>query len=253
MDTSIFDLSGRVAIVTGGNGGIGRAIALGLAGAGAAVAILGRNADKNRAVLKEIEAAGGRAVAVEVDVADRARLQPAIAAAEVALGPVDILVNNAGTALIKGVLELTPEEWDRVIEVNLTACFLLAQIAAQSMLARGAGKIINIASEYALFGSAMVPSYSASKGGVLQFTKSLAIELAPHNIQVNSITPGWIETDMTQPIRNTPVDEHILSRTPAGRWGRPEDCAGAAIFLASAASDFVTGSTIFVDGGYAIT
>jgi 2-deoxy-D-gluconate 3-dehydrogenase len=253
MDTSIFDLSGRVAIVTGGNGGIGRAIALGLAGAGAAVAILGRNADKSRAVVAEIEAAGGRAVAVEVDVADRARLQPAIAAAEGALGPVDILVNNAGTALIKGVLELTPEEWDRVIEVNLTACFLLARIAAQSMLARRGGKIINNASEYAVFGSAMVPSYSASKGGVLQFTKSLAIELASHNIQVNSITPGWIETDMTQPIRNTPVDEHILSRTPAGRWGRPEDCAGAAIFLASAASDFVTGSTIFVDGGYAIT
>jgi 2-deoxy-D-gluconate 3-dehydrogenase len=240
-------------VVTGGNGGIGRGIALGFARADAAVAILARNEEKNRSVLDELKAIGVRSLAIKVDVSDRAQIQPALDRVEKGLGPIHILVNNAGTGILKGVLEQTPEEWDQVIETNLNACFMFSKLAAQSMVRRKAGKIINIASEYSLFGSAMAPSYSAAKGGLVQLTKSMAIELAPHNIQVNALAPGWIETALTQPLKATPLYQQILTRTPAGRWGVPDDCAGAAIFLASSASDFVTGATIFVDGGYSIS
>jgi NAD(P)-dependent dehydrogenase (short-subunit alcohol dehydrogenase family) len=139
-----------------------------------------------------------------------------------------------------------------VIETNLNACFLLSKLAAQSMVKQRRGKIINIASMYSLFGSGSVPSYSAAKGALVQLTKSMAIELAPFNIQVNAIAPGWIETDMTAPVKTMPQNQEIITRTPAGRWGNPDECAGTAVFLASRASDFVTGATICVDGGYAI-
>jgi 2-deoxy-D-gluconate 3-dehydrogenase len=251
-DLQAFDLDGQVAVVTGGNGGIGRAIALGLAGAGAKVAIWGRNGEKNAAALTALRAVGAPAVALQVDVADRSQLQPALAAVESALGPVSILVNNAAVAAFGGVLDLSPEDWDRVIETDLTACFLLAKYDAQSMTKRQAGKIINIASAYSLFGSALVPSYSAAKGAIMQLTKSLAIELAPHNIQVNAILPGWIDTDLTAPVKGMPLYQEILTRTPAGRFGTPDECAGAAVFLASAAARFVTGTALVVDGGYAI-
>ena len=169
------------------------------------------------------------------------------------LGPVSILVNNAGITVLAGVLDQTPEDWDKVIETNLSACFLLSKFAAQSMVKRRQGKIINIASMYSLFGSGVVPSYSAAKGALVQLTKSMAIELAPHNIQVNAIAPGWFETDLTASVKTKPfVYELIMARTPAGRWGHPDECAGAAVFLASRASDFVTGATICVDGGYSI-
>jgi 2-dehydro-3-deoxy-D-gluconate 5-dehydrogenase len=247
-----FDLEGQVAVVTGGNGGIGLAIALGLAGAGAKVAIWGRNAEKNAAALAALRARSPSALAQQVDVADRGQLQPALAAVESDLGPVSILINNAAVAALGGVLDLSPEDWDRVIETDLTACFLLAKYAAQSMTKRHAGKIINLASTYSLFGSAFAPSYSAAKGAIMQLTKSLAIELAPHNIQVNAILPGWIETDLTEPIKSMPLYQEILTRTPAGRFGTPDECAGAAIFLASAAAHFVTGTALVVDGGYAI-
>lgn len=247
-----FDLTGQVAVVTGGNGGIGRAIALGLANAGAGVAILGRNAEKNAATWAELRAIGAPAYAAEVDVANRTQLEPALAKMEAELGPLSILVNNAGIAVLKGVLDLAPEEWDRVIETNLTACFLLAKYAAQSMIKRQMGKIINIASAYSIFGCSFAPSYSAAKGAIIQLTKSLAIELAPHNIQVNAILPGWIDTDLTQAVKSMPLYQEILTRTPAARFGTPEECAGAAVFLASQASRFVTGSTVVVDGGYAI-
>ena len=251
-----FDLTGRVALVTGGNGGIGRGIALGFAEAGAAVAIVGRNKEKNARVLAELKAARVPAMAIPVDVTDRGALEPAFRQVEAELGPVDILVNNAGiVSLSGGVLQESPESWDNVIETQLNAVFLLSKIAARSMAARKRGKIINIGSMYSYFGSGLVPSYSAAKGAIIQLTKSMAIELAPHGIQVNALAPGWIETDMTAPVRGEELKDMgdaILARTPAGRWGLPEELAGPAIFLASSASDFVTGETIRVDGGYAI-
>jgi 2-deoxy-D-gluconate 3-dehydrogenase len=253
---ALFDLTGRVAVVTGGNGGIGRGIALGLAEAGAAVAVFGRNDEKNQRVLSELKAIGVRSVAVKVDLTNRGGLEPALNRVESELGGIDILVNNAGNvSLSGGVLNETPEDWDKVIETQLNAVFLLSKLAARSMLSRKRGKIINIGSMYSFFGSGLIPSYSAAKGAIVQLTKSMAIELAPHNIQVNAIAPGWIETDMTSPVRTAPMkpmNDEILARTPAGRWGQPEEVAGTAVFLASRASDFVIGTTIRVDGGYAI-
>src|SRR6185369_3564544 len=250
---ALFDLTGRVAVVTGGNRGIGRSIALGLAEAGAAVAIFGRNEEKNQQVRAELKAIGVPALAVKLDVTDRAALEPALNQVEKDLGPVSILVNNAGNvSLSGGVLNETPADWDNVIETQLNAVFLLSKLAAASMLKRKAGKIINLGSMYSYFGSGLIPSYSAAKGAIIQLTKSLAIELAPHNIQVNAIAPGWIETDMTAPVRSMPLNDEILARTPAGRWGQAEEVAGTAVYLASRASDFVTGTTIRVDGGYAI-
>ena len=250
---ALFDLTGQVAVVTGGNGGIGRGIALGLAEAGAAVAVLGRSEEKNQRVLSELKAIGVPSVAVRVDVTNRGELEPALNRVESELGGISILVNNAGTvSLSGGVLLETPEDWDNVIETQLNAVFLLSKLAAKSMLSRKRGKIINIASMYSYFGSGIIPSYSAAKGAVVQLTKSMAVELAPYNIQVNAIAPGWIETDMTAPVRSMPMNEEIIGRTPAGRWGQPEEVAGTAVYLASRASDFVTGTTIRVDGGYAI-
>jgi 2-deoxy-D-gluconate 3-dehydrogenase len=248
----MFNLDGRVAVVTGGNGGIGRGIALGLTAAGAAVAVLARNEERNEAVIAELSAIGRKAIALRLDVTDRAALAPAMEQVERELGPVDILVNNAGIAIPGGVLKADAAAWDRVIETNLNSVFLLSQIAARSMAPRRRGKIVNIASEYSHFGNPIAPSYAASKGGLVQLTKSMAVELAPHNIQVNAMVPGWIESEMTAPIKGRPFYDEIIKRTPAGRFGTPDECAGAAVFLASRASDFVTGATIFVDGGYAI-
>jgi 2-dehydro-3-deoxy-D-gluconate 5-dehydrogenase len=251
--SSPFDLTNRVAVVTGGNGGIGRGIALGLANAGAAVAILGRNDEKNQRVLSELKAIGVHSIAVKIDITNRASLEPAINRVESELGGVDILVNNAGNvSLSGGVLNEKPEDWDMVIETQLNAVFLLSKLAALSMRGRKGGKIINIGSMYSFFGSGLIPSYSAAKGAIIQLTKSMAIELAPYNIQVNAIAPGWIETEMTAPVRTMPLNDEILARTPAGRWGQAEEVAGTAVYLASRASDFVTGATIRVDGGYAI-
>lgn len=250
---SLFDLSGRVAVVTGGNGGIGRAIAFGLARAGAAVAVLARDETKNRQVLAELQAIGRPAVVLRTDVTDRAALGPAIVEAERILNGLDILVNNAGIALPgRGVLNQTIEDWDVTIETHLNATFLLSQLAAKSMINRRGGKIINLASMYSFFGSSLVPAYSAAKGAVVQLTKSMAIDLAPYNIQVNAIAPGWIATDLTARVRNSPMNDAILARTPANRWGQPEEIAGAAVFLASRAADFITGVTLPVDGGYSV-
>jgi len=250
---ALFDLTGRVAVVTGGNRGIGRSIALGLAEAGAAVAVFGRNQEKNQQVLAELKKMGVPSLAVNVDVTDRASLEPALNQVEKELGALSILVNNAGNvSLSGGVLNEKPEDWDNVIETQLNAVFLLSKLAAASMLKHKRGKIINLGSMYSYFGSGLIPSYSAAKGAIIQLTKSMAIELAPHNIQVNAIAPGWIETDMTAPVRSMPMNDEILARTPAARWGQPEEVAVTAVYLASHASDFVTGTTIRVDGGYAI-
>jgi 2-deoxy-D-gluconate 3-dehydrogenase len=246
-----FDLSGKVALVTGGNRGIGRAIALGLAGAGARVVVAARDEPKNAETVQAIKAAGGEAVSVHCDVTDRASIDAAVAAAEQAYGGLSILVNNAGITGGGAPAQIPEEIWDRVVDTNLKGSFQMAQ-AAYPLLRRDGGKVINLASEYSLFGSAFVLPYSASKGGVVQLTKSLAIAWATDRIQVNALIPGWIRTDMTAPVERIEwLHRSIMQRTPAGRIGEPEELAGAAVFLASRASDFVTGIVLPVDGGYA--
>jgi 2-dehydro-3-deoxy-D-gluconate 5-dehydrogenase len=249
-----FDLSGRVAIVTGGNGGIGRGIALGLAKAGADIAIAARNAEKLESTAAEIRALGRRCAAIGCDVTKRSDIEAAITRTKAELGHPEILVNNAGVTG-GGRPESIPEEtWDRVLDTNLKACFVFAQAAYPSMKTVGRGKIINIGSEYSLFGSPTVLPYSASKGGVVQLTKSLAVAWAKDNIQVNCIIPGWITTDMTAPaIENKEFYDGIIARTPARRFGEPEELGGVAVLLASKAGDFVTGQSICVDGGYSIS
>ena len=253
---NLFDLNGRVVIVTGGNGGIGRSLALGCASAGAAVAILGRNEEKNQRVLDELEEIGNPALALRVDLTQRDQHEPAMQEIERQLGPVGVLINNAGiVSLSGGILQESADDWDSVIETQLNAVFLFSKLAAKSMVESKVGKIINIGSMYSYFGSALIPSYSAAKGAIVQLTKSMAIELAPYNIQVNAIAPGWFETDMTLAVRSPEMkqmNEEIIARTPAGRWGKPDELIGTALFLASHASNFVTGALIPVDGGYAI-
>ncbi|MCA9844709.1 MAG: glucose 1-dehydrogenase [Dehalococcoidia bacterium] len=248
-----FDLAGSVAIVTGGNGGIGRGIALGLAKAGADVALAARNEAKLAETKAEIEALGRACLAVSCDVTKRADIETTIERTREALGVPTILVNNAGIGRAGRPEDLAESDWDAVLDVNLKACFVFAQAMFPSMKEAGHGKVINIGSEYSLFGSPRVVSYSASKGGVIQLTKSLAVAWAPENIQVNCIIPGWIWTDMTVGIKDRQdFYDHIIGRTPAGRFGEPEELGGAAVFLASKASDFVTGVSIPVDGGFAV-
>jgi 2-deoxy-D-gluconate 3-dehydrogenase len=247
-----FDLTGRVAIITGGNQGIGLGIAKGLAGAGATVVIAGRRAEANAQAARQIEAEGGRAIAIEADVEQEASCRALCARAVERLGRLDVLVNNAGIARRKQPQDLTRAEWQAVIDVNLSGAFSCAQAAYPEMMKVGGGKIINIGSMLSIFGVAYAVAYAASKGGIVQMTKAMASAWAKDNIQVNAILPGWIDTELTQSARQQVpgLHERILARTPAGRWGRPDDFAGIAVFLASAASDFVTGAAIPVDGGY---
>jgi len=254
MDQSLFDLSGRVAVVTGGNRGIGRAIALGMARAGASVAVLARNEGLNYHVQEELRSIGRPSMVRRLDVTERHALAPAIAAVEHELGGLDILVNNAGNAVFSGgVLNESALDWDTTMATHINASFLLSQLVAKSMVRRQrGGKIVNLASMYSIFGSGMVPSYAAAKGAIVQLTKSMAIELAAYNIQVNAIAPGWIETDMTAMARESPMNEAILARTPAQRWGQPEELVRAAVFLSSRGADFITGVMLPVDGGYSV-
>ena len=248
----LFDLTGRVALVTGGNGGIGLGIATGLAQAGAAVVVAGRQAGKNAAAVKALEALGAKAAAIEVDVSDEASCLALPERAAGHFGRLDILVNNAGINVRKQPQDLKPAEWRQVLDVNLTAAFLCSQAAYPHMIKAGGGKIINIGSMMSIFGAPYAIAYAASKGGIVQMTKSLATAWAKDNIQVNAILPGWIDTDLTRAARQEVegLHERVLARTPAGRWGEPADFAGIAVFLASAASDFVNGAAIPVDGGY---
>ncbi|BBK29386.1 2-deoxy-D-gluconate 3-dehydrogenase [Stella humosa] len=250
----MFDLTGRVAVVTGGNGGIGLGMAEGLAEAGAAVVVAGRNAEKNGAAVATLEAKGGRAIAIAVDVTDEASVKALMAEAEKAMGRIDILVNNAGINIRKRPEEYVLSEWMEVIQTNLTSAFLCSHAVHPAMKRAGAGKIINIGSMMSIFGAPFTSAYAASKGGIVQFSRALATAWAVDNIQVNAILPGWIDTALTRRAREQVrgMHERILSRTPAGRWGTPEDHAGIAVFLASAASDFVTGTAIPVDGGYSV-
>ncbi len=247
-----FDLSGKVAIVTGGNGGIGLGMAEGLARAGASVLVAGRNAGKNAAAVKTLQALGAKAAAVVVDVTQQPACKTMVATALDQFGRLDILINNAGINIRKQPQDYTLEEWKAVIDTNLSSAFLCSQAAYPAMLKSGGGKIINIGSMLSIFGAAFAGPYGASKGGVVQLTKSLACAWAKDNIQVNSVLPGWIDTELTRAARKevTGLHERVLARTPAGRWGDPADFAGIAVFLASGASDFVNGAAITVDGGY---
>lgn len=249
-----FDLRDRVAIVTGGNGGIGLGMALGLARAGAAVVVVGRNATKNERALAQLRAAspGAEPVAFVADVTTEHDCATLVARTLERYGRVDALVNNAGTNVRKPPQDYTLEEWHRLIDANLTSAFLCSKAVYAPMAAARRGKIVNVGSMTSIFGASFAGPYGAAKGGIVQFTKSTAVAWAPDNIQVNAVLPGWIDTDLTvQARRDVPgLHERVQARTPAGRWGVPQDFAGIAVFLASAASDFVTGTAIAVDGGY---
>ena len=250
----MFELKGRVAIVTGGNGGIGLGMARGLAGAGASVVVVGRNAAKSDAAVRELGKLGAEAMAVSADVSEEAAVNRLVSAARERFGRIDILINNAGTNIRKALHEYSLDEWHRVMNTNLTSAFLCSRAVHPEMKAAGGGKVINIGSMMSIFGASFSPAYGASKGGIVQLTKSAAIAWAPDNIQVNAVLPGWIDTELTQGARREVpwLHESVLKRTPARRWGAIEDMAGVAVFLASSASDFVTGTFIPVDGGYSI-
>ncbi len=251
----LFDLKGRVAVVTGGNGGIGLGMAEGLAQAGADVVLAGRDAEKARAALARIEAIGARGRFVAADVTKRAACHDLVAQARSAFGRLDILVNNAGTSIRKMPQDYTEDEWHHVMDTNLTGAFLCAQAAHPAMKAAGGGKIINIGSMMSIFGAPYATPYAASKGGIVQMTRALATAWAVDNIQVNAVLPGWIDTGLTRRARAEVEGLHqrVEARTPAGRWGQPADMAGIAVFLAGAGSNFVTGTAIPVDGGYSVT
>jgi 2-deoxy-D-gluconate 3-dehydrogenase len=254
MKAGLFDLGGKVAIVTGGNGGIGLGMARGLAEAGADIVIVGRNEAKSNAAVAELKQQGSKAISIVVDVTDKAAVAAMVELVVRELGRVDILVNNAGINIRKPPQALEIEEWDRVIGTNLTSAFLCSQAVYPAMKAAGGGKIINIGSMMSIFGASFAPAYAASKGGIVQFTRSCACAWAADNIQANAILPGWIDTDLTKRAR-AEIDglhDRVLARTPAARWGASNDFAGIAVFLSSAASDFVTGTAIPVDGGYSI-
>ena len=246
----IFELQGKTALVTGGNGGIGLGMAKGLARAGAAVAIAGRDEKKNAAAVKEL---GAGAISIKVDLKDEKACRAAVDRAADKLGRLDILVNNAGVNVRKQPQEYTLEEWRLVLDTNLTSAFVATQTAYPHFKRAGRGKVVNIGSMMSIFGASFVAPYGASKGGIVQLTRALACAWAKDNIQVNAVLPGWIDTALTRRAReDVPgLHERVLARTPAGRWGTPDDLAGIAVFLASGASDFVTGVAIPVDGGYA--
>ncbi len=251
---SMFDLKGRVALVTGGNGGIGLGMARGMAAAGADIVVAGRQAAKSEAAAAELARLGVRTAVVEVNVADEASVKSMIDQAVDRMGRLDILVNNAGINIRKRPEEYKMSEWREVLAINLDGAFYCSHAAQPAMKSGGGGKIINIGSMMSIFGAPFAAPYAASKGGIVQMTKALATAWAVDNIQVNAVLPGWIDTELTQKAREQVDGLHnnVLRRTPAGRWGEPTDFAGIAVFLASEASDFVTGAAIAVDGGFSI-
>jgi 2-deoxy-D-gluconate 3-dehydrogenase len=254
MNQQLFDLSGKVAVVTGGNGGIGLGMARGLAEAGAAIAIVARNEAKSNDAVADLRQRGVKAISVVTDVTDKAAVSAMVEQVTRELGRIDILVNNAGINIRKPPHALDIEEWNRVINTNLTSAFLCSQAVYPAMKAVGGGKIINIGSMMSIFGASFAPAYAATKGGIVQFTRSCACAWAADNIQANALLPGWIDTDLTQRARQEidGLHDKVLARTPAARWGAIADFAGIAVFLSSAASDFVTGTAIPVDGGFSI-
>jgi 2-deoxy-D-gluconate 3-dehydrogenase len=251
---NLFDLKGKVALVTGGNGGIGLGMAKGLAGAGASIAVAGRNKAKADAAVKELTGLGVKAEFVELDVLQEKSCRDAATKTVERFGRLDILVNNSGTNIRKQPQELSYDEWRTVIDTNLSGAFVCSQAVYPHMQKAGGGKVINIGSMLSIFGTSFASAYAASKGGIVQMTRAFATAWAKDNIQVNAILPGWIDTDLTRKARSEIAGLHdrVLARTPAQRWGDPDDFGGIAVFLSSKASDFVTGTAIPVDGGYSI-
>jgi gluconate 5-dehydrogenase len=249
----LFDLAGQVALVTGGSRGLGKAMAAALSRAGATLALCARDPGALASARDELRAAGARAEVFPMDVCDPASVQAAVDGALGAFGRIDILLNDAGVNVRKPVLELSPEEWDRVLDTNLRGYFLTARAVVPQMIARGRGKVINVSSILGAVGLPNQLAYAASKGGIVQMTKVMALEWARQGVNVNAIAPTYFETPLTEPLRQDPErNRFIVERTPMGRWGKPEDLAGTVVFLASRASDFVTGQTIYVDGGWTI-
>jgi 2-deoxy-D-gluconate 3-dehydrogenase len=255
MTAKLFDLTGKVAIVTGGNGGIGLGMARGLAEAGAAIAVVARNEAKSNDAVAELRRHGVKAISIVTDVADKAAVAAMAERVKREFGRIDILVNNAGINIRKPPHLLDIEEWNSVIQTNLTSAFLCSQAVYPAMKEAGGGKIINIGSMMSIFGASFAPAYAASKGGIVQFTRSCACAWAADNIQANAVLPGWIDTDLTKGARQQidGLHDKVLARTPAARWGAIDDFAGIAVFLSSAASDFVTGTAIPVDGGFSVS
>jgi 2-deoxy-D-gluconate 3-dehydrogenase len=250
-----FSLEGKVALVTGGNTGIGQGIALALAQAGASVASVARRPSDDTVV--KVLALGGRAVSIQADLMSMEPIDRIIAETEATLGPIDILINNAGIIRRADAVDFTEQDWDDVMNVNLKTVFFLSQAVVKTIIAGGSegkargGKIVNTASMLSYQGGIRVPSYTASKSGIAGLTKLMANEWAKHGINANAIAPGYFATDNTQALQDDPVrSREILGRIPAGRWGDPADIGGAAVFLSSAASDYVQGITLPVDGGW---
>jgi len=255
MSQKLFDLSGKTALVTGGTHGLGMAIATGLAEAGATIIINDVFADKLETAKAAYKEKGIKVHAYVLDVTNEAAVEDTVATMEKELGPIDILVNNAGIIKRIPILEMKAEEFRQVLDVDLTGPFIMAKTIARGMVERGQGKIINMCSMMSELGRDTVSAYAAAKGGLKMLTRSMATEWARYNIQINGIGPGYFATTQTAPIRvdGHPFNEFIINRTPAGRWGDPEDLAGTAVFLASRASDFVNGQVVYVDGGILAT
>jgi len=247
-----FSLAGKCGIVTGAGTGIGKAIARGLAEAGAEVVIAGRNLERLEKVAREFSNNGGRLVPVQVDMKQTGDIQSLVERTIAEFGRIDFLFNNAGTIHRAPTEEFPQDAWEDVIQVNLTGPFLLAQAVARVMIAKKIrGKIINTSSLIAVFGGKTVPAYAASKGGLTQLTKAMCNDFGRYGINVNVIGPGWVKTELTQALQKDPQRyNEIIARIPLGRWADPEDLAGTAVFLASSASDYISGQVIFVDGGY---
>ncbi len=248
-----FDLSGRLALVTGGGGGLGLAIARGLAQAGARVIVNGRNREKLDGAVAALRAEGHDAEAAAFDVADAEAVAAGVAAVEKSHGAVDILVNNAAVNHRAALDAFSTDDWHRLLGANLDGPFFASKAVIPAMRARRRGKIINICSLASEIGRPNIVPYAVSKGGVQMLTRALAVELAPHNVQVNGIAPGFFNTDMNAAlVANAEFSSWVAKRTPAGRWGNPPEVAGAAVFLASDAAAYVTGHVLFVDGGFSV-
>jgi gluconate 5-dehydrogenase len=255
MSTQLFDLTGKTALITGGTHGIGMAIATGLAGAGATIVVNDIFPDKLEAAKAEYAANGIEVHTYELDVTDEAAVDAAIPVIEKEVAPLDILVNNAGIIMRVPILEMKAADFSKVLDIDLAGPFIMGKAVARGMIERGGGKIINMCSMMSELGRNTVSAYASAKGGLKMLTRNMATEWARHNIQVNGIGPGYIATSQTEPIRvdGHPFNDFIIQRTPAGRWGDPEDLAGTAVFLASKASDFVNGHVVYVDGGILAT